>query len=315
MEMVLQKIKNMESEKEKIKRKGFYKGKEEELCFVDFSNVDMRNYKKEKIFEAIKSLRLQSKKPVRKIFVISDVHIPFHNEKALLTAILYAKEEVKPDELLILGDLLDFKAVSFFNKKIEELDLANELRLSVDILKGIIELFDEVKRIVYIEGNHEERIFNYTAKKALPYSNLFKTPFDILRLISHYEFDKKMQYYSIREKGEAFEVIKNRLFAIHGDEYHKGVPSLINITRNILEKAKKNMIFGHWHVSQEYTTTSIDGEVRAAWSVGCLSNLRPEWKPLNNWNWGFAVIYVYDDNFFTVGNKKIFEKSGKLLIV
>jgi predicted phosphodiesterase len=290
-----------------------YKGREEELCIVDFSNADLRR-RTEQLFP---ELRLQSLKPIRKIFIFGDVHVPFHDKKSLLTTLLYAKQEVKPDEVIILGDFLDFKSISSYIKELNERDLTKELLQSAEILKAILELFDSVKRVIYIEANHEERLYSYINKHAPELGNLFKNPLEILEHIKHELPKDKILYHSPRISGNVpFYLIGKRLSCIHGHEYHKGSRhSVINVARTIFQKAQKSILFGHWHVTQEYTHTTIDRELRTAWSVGCLCNLAPEWNPLNQWNHGFAVVYEYEDGFFTVYNKKIIQKGGKAIIV
>jgi len=293
-----------------------YKGKEEELCSVRFDGTSINNENALNVKSLVKSLKLESEKPLKKIFVFGDVHIPFHHINALLTTLYYGIEEVKPDEIIIIGDLFDFKGISSYLKDIKERDLAKELKTSAEILKGMLELFDQAKRIVYIEGNHEERLYNYIYKNASELSGLFSNPLELFKAIG-YNFTNKIFYHSLRtSEYPYYPLVGKRLFAIHGHEYHKGAKhSVINIARNILEKAKKSIIFGHWHITQEYTSTAIDRELRTAWSVGCLSDLKPEWNPLNQWNHGFAIIYVYNDNFFTVMNKKIIEHKNRLIIV
>jgi hypothetical protein len=68
-------------------------------------------------------------------------------------------------------------------------------------------------------------------------------------------------------------------------------------------------MLGHWHVSQEYIVKGITGKVKGGWAVGCLSDLYPEYNPINQWTHGFAKI-TKDHNSFEVDNKKII--NGKI---
>jgi hypothetical protein len=45
----------------------------------------------------------------------------------------------------------------------------------------------------------------------------------------------------------------------------------------------------------------------ACWSVGCLCNLTPAFRPVNDWNHGFAIVYYHEDGTFSVENKTIIE--------
>ncbi|MEM4331453.1 MAG: metallophosphoesterase, partial [Candidatus Anstonellales archaeon] len=217
-----------------------YKGREQELCYIDFRACDLRKARGHSFGNAINQLRLYSEKPAKKIFLMGDLHIPYHDKKALLTALLYAVQEVKPDWLVILGDLLDFKGMSSYLKDIRERDLTKELIESAEILKTITELFAGVEKIIYIEGNHEERLYSYIYKNAPELSGIFKNPLSLFKTIQselgHEIFNDKIKYHTPRESAQPYyPLVGRRLLAIHGHEYHKGSKyGVINVARNIL---------------------------------------------------------------------------------
>ena len=43
----------------------------------------------------------------------------------------------------------------------------------------------------------------------------------------------------------------------------------------------------------------------STWSTGCLCDLHPDYRPLNNWNHGFAIVEVAKDGTFQVQNKTV----------
>ena len=53
--------------------------------------------------------------PAQKALVISDIHIPYHDDEALEVA-LKAGEKAKVDTVVLLGDVLDFYRISRFSK-------------------------------------------------------------------------------------------------------------------------------------------------------------------------------------------------------
>ena len=91
---------------------------------------------------------------------------------------------------------------------------------------------------------------------------------------------------------------------LHGHEI-KTSWNVVNIARTLFLKTFSNIIFGHFHTTQEYIFRTLTGEILGAWSVGCLCNLFPEYRPINNWNNGFAYIEIYRNGDFVVENKKI----------
>jgi hypothetical protein len=48
----------------------------------------------------------------------------------------------------------------------------------------------------------------------------------------------------------------------------------------------------------------------ACWTVGCLCELHPEYRPMNNWNNGFAIIEQLGEGEFLVDNKRVI--NGKV---
>ncbi len=76
-------------------------------------------------------------------------------------------------------------------------------------------------------------------------------------------------------------------------------------------RAKANIIGGHQHQTSEHTESNINGKVVGAWSVGCLCDLHPKYRPVNKWNHGFAIVKQFKDGSFEVHNKKIID--GKIV--
>ena len=98
------------------------------------------------------------KRKKRELF-LSDIHIPYHDEKALSAALNYALDE-KITDIVLAGDVADFKSVSFWERDANERDLNYEVEIIKNILNEIREAFPGAK-IRYIEGNHEEFYLNY----------------------------------------------------------------------------------------------------------------------------------------------------------
>jgi len=94
---------------------------------------------------------------VKKFFFFPDIHFPYHNQKALKSAMNFM-EDFKPDVVVQLGDLVDFYALSTYSKDPsrlltlqQELDLANDFWREVRLRCPDAELYMK-------EGNHEERL-------------------------------------------------------------------------------------------------------------------------------------------------------------
>jgi hypothetical protein len=102
-----------------------------------------------------------------------------------------------------------------------------------------------------------------------------------------------------------------KLTALHGHELGTSIMSPVNIARGLYLKAKDNAICGHHHQSSEHTEPNINGKVVTCWSVACLSELHPDYAPINKYTHGFAHIRVVDEEGnFEVTNLRII--NGKI---
>lgn len=96
-----------------------------------------------------------------------DVHAPNHSVTAMV-AFLKAAVEWKPHILVILGDFADFDSVSLHEPDEVKKTL---LREEAAACKGLLDLIrracgKQLERCIFIEGNHEQRLSRYIARRA-----------------------------------------------------------------------------------------------------------------------------------------------------
>lgn len=236
----------------------------------------------------------------KRIFMLSDVHVPYHNIPALTAAITWAKKR-NPDTILLNGDTIDFYMISRFGKDPKKRSFGGELQAFTELIAALRAEFPSA-RIIFKDGNHEERYNHFLYQKAG-------------ELIGVEEFSLEN---ILRKRAGDIEYITNKriikagdLNIIHGHEFAGGVFSPVNIARGLFLKAKVSAIQGHNHQTSEHTETDMNGRITTTWSVGCLSDLHPEYMPMNKWNHGFAFIEVEGNGDFQVHNKRI-HKGGVL---
>ena len=226
----------------------------------------------------------------QRILIINDIHIKYHDNKALKIALKYGWDN-ECDTIVLNGDIVDFAGISRFNKSYIDRNIAYERNLVIMFLERLREKFKNQK-IVFKAGNHELRLTKFIQDNA-----------EQLEGIEELEIDKffKLDKFGI-EYVDAYSVIKiGSLNIIHG---HEIIGSGINVARMHFLKALDNIIFGHFHRTQDYIQRSIGNKTFGSWSVGCLCSLKPLYYPINNWNHGFAFV-IRDNNYFKVENKKI----------
>ena len=236
----------------------------------------------------------------KKVGILSDVHLPYHNMDALTEALTVLKQE-QVDAVLLNGDTIDCHTLSRFIKDPKKRDFKYE----IDCLKNFFDILDKILgcKIYFKIGNHEARYEHFLMMKA-----------GELKGIEEFEFCNIIK---AREKGiqmiDSNQYMKlNDLNGIHGHEYIGGISAPVNVARGLYLRGKVSAFQGHNHATSEHTETDMNGKVTTTWSIGCLSELHPGYMPLNRWNHGFAWVNL-DDNgkdyqFF---NKRIYK--GKML--
>lgn len=85
----------------------------------------------------------------------------------------------------------------------------------------------------------------------------------------------------------------------------------VSPARGAYMRAKQNVIVGHLHRPSYHPETDMEGNIVAAWSMGCLCELKPSYSPLvSNSQHGFAHVEVDSSGDFTVKNFTII--NGKV---
>lgn len=225
-----------------------------------------------------------------KIAVMNDIHIPFHDKHALKTAIDYISK-YNPDYVLLNGDIGDFYATSRFIRDPQYRDAIKEISLINQFLDYLRSKFTNV---IYKEGNHEVRLFDYIAMKVPEMGGLEAIKIENLLRLK----ERNIIFVSNRNR-----IHIDKLSIIHGNEIPAG--GIINVARTKILRAMGNVLFGHHHVTQEFTQRTIDDKTIGAWAVGCLCGLSPDFSKFNSWNHGFALVETIEGGGFEVLNKRI----------
>ena len=233
--------------------------------------------------------------------IISDAHWPFHDLRRdasghFYGAYLTALQELKTagvQTLILNGDMLDCYQLSSH----EKIELKRSWKWELDVGKKMLEhlrkFFGDGVRIIYREGNHEERFQRYLARKA---SELQGT-IDIESMLGIR--DNGIEWVCNRAK-----MTIGKLWVDHGHEWYGG--GGVMPARSFRMKALDNILVGHVHrTSQDQIRRPLDGSFIAGWSVGCLCDLNPHYAPRNGWNHGFATVQLEGDGTFAVNNRTI----------
>lgn len=234
-----------------------------------------------------------------KVLVLSDIHIPYHSISALTAVFDYTKN-MDIDAILLNGDVLDFFGLSRYCKDPKKRNFAGELKAFEDFMNILNDIYG--CKIYFKLGNHEERYNHFLWMKAGEIAD-----------VEEFQLEE-----IIKKRAKGVVVIKDKriiklghLNVLHGHEFSGGVFSPVNIARGLFLKAKVSAMQGHNHQTSEHSESNLEGKLTTTFSLGCLSELNPEYMPINKWNHGFAIVDIDSKGNFEVSNKRILK--GKVL--
>lgn len=231
--------------------------------------------------------------------VLSDVHVPYHDETAVRASVEHLRGE-RIDCLLLNGDWADFYSISRHEKDPRHRNFKAEVAAVREYLAWVREKFPGIP-IVAKCGNHEERWERWLWQHAPEISddpimgldNWFKMPDLGITLVK----DKRI-------------VLAGRLPILHGHEKGSGISSPVNQARGAFLRLHHTVLEGHGHRTSTHSEPDMFGSETVCFSTGCLCDLRPAYARLNKWNHGFAFVQVHGDGEFDVSNLRI--QSGKV---
>jgi len=226
--------------------------------------------------------------------VISDLHIPYHDQRAVEAAVSYLKKR-KPDVLLINGDYGDWYSVSRYMKDPKKRRLKREIKMQRDGLQWLRSQFPKA-RIVGKEGNHEAR-WSHLLFNAAPEISEFPQV-SLPRILG-------MKTLGVEYVDNQRPIMAGKLPIFHGHELGKGISSPVNAARGVFMRMISTALVGHHHRTSSHTEPNWRHEEIVCWSTGCLCGLNADYAVINKWNAGFAVVEVSADGQFQVDNLRL----------
>lgn len=257
-----------------------------------------------KLMEWIPKSEAKPWKPVkldgRRLGVISDIHIPYHDETAIRAALLHLKSD-KIDHLLINGDLCDFYTISRFIKRPSKRNFKNELQQIRAFLYGLRKEFPHC-HITLKKGNHEARWDHWLWEHA---PEIAESDEMDLRTWLHCE---RLEI-NVVDDLDLMEF--GKLPILHGHELGKGIAAPVNPARGAYLRAKHTILVGHHHRTSSHCESNVYLDECQVWSTGCLCDLRPDYNKYGNGNHGFAEVQRDKAGEFSLQNFRI-SKAGNV---
>jgi predicted phosphodiesterase len=234
--------------------------------------------------------------------VISDLHIRFNANIAIEAALKFG-DTFKPDAILINGDLFDFHQLSRFDKNPTVSKLTAELEGGRQFFNHLRARFPRTK-LHFKLGNHDERWDKYLWESA-------PLLVDIPGMTEGWYEPAGIRTNKVNVVRDRRPVMCGKLPIFHGHELGQGNNSPVNAARGAFLRTKHTAMVAHSHQTSGHADPDLWHNETFVWSIGCLCQKRPQYRPVNNWNWGFAAVTVHKGGEFDVQNLRI-TNSGKV---
>lgn len=210
--------------------------------------------------------------------IISDLHFPYQDNKAITEALKYGLEK-KVNFILINGDLIDFAAISRHEKDWRQRKPHEEFEAARKFLNTLRKAFPNAK-IIFKLGNHDERWEKWLYVKA---PELFDDP--------EFKLEVRLRLGELK-----IDIVKDKqpikigkLTVLHGHELAGGSGG-VNPARAAFLKTLDSVLIGHFHKTSQHTEASMYGDILSVNSQGCLCGMNPHYMPINKWNHGFCYV-------------------------
>ena len=219
---------------------------------------------------------------MKKVVVISDLQVPYHDERAVRNVASFIKR-FKPDQVITIGDEIDLPQISRWTEGTPgwfEQSLGSDRDATVEILWDL-QVTDMIR------SNHTDRLYNVIMKKIPAFLALPELKFEKFM---------KLDELGIKFHRKPLEFAPDWI-AIHGDEGSvKPTPGLTAL--DAARKHGKSVVCGHTHRAGQSAFTEASGgvlgRVLRGVEVGNLMQFSKAgyMKGTGNWQQAFAVFYV-----------------------
>lgn len=230
----------------------------------------------------------------RSTLILPDVQYPFHDH-VILAKLIKVVRERQPDQIVQIGDGIDFPQVSRWSKgKAEE--YSHTLWQHIEGFGALLEEVREAApkaKIIWLEGNHDARLGDYLSTYAAPVS-----AFPVLEMPALFRLDEL----SIKYESGPLRIATN-VYALHGHESGGYCASASAWDAKFTKRygSDKSFVFGHTH--QPFLITrafGYNGKVSPRFTLNAGSIMDP-----------VAATYVKDGAVSWVPSFAWLEDDGK----
>ncbi len=216
-----------------------------------------------------------------RIVIVSDLHSPYH-DKAAWSCLLQVIRETKPETVVVIGDFADCLAISSHPKS---LDRKHDFALEIE---GVNRALDELRessgstcRIVYTQGNHEDRITRYLQSSAPELGGIKELRAEGL--------------FKIKERGIEWVPYRDSIKIGNCSFTHDVGRCGVNTARQSLLDWGGNLVVGHSHRGGLAFQGEAKGSSHFCLNVGWLGDVESvdyqhKMRCRRDWQCGFGIV-------------------------
>tara|TARA_Y100000310_G_scaffold123065_1_gene121826 strand:- start:370 stop:1110 length:741 start_codon:yes stop_codon:yes gene_type:complete len=215
----------------------------------------------------------------KKVLFIPDTHIPYNDRRAWKVLIKSIKQ-FQPEILVILGDFADCFSVSKHDKSPIRKTL---LHKEVDAVRDHLEQLEglEIKRKIYVAGNHEYRLERYITQKAPELFGLVDIPTLLKLPQNNWEYVEYKRHICIGDLAVSHD------YGSAGQTAHRTAAQRLGVP----------VVIGHTHRAASITRRSFHGKHTQSAMFGWLGDVSEvdymhQASAKTNWSTGFGIGYL-----------------------
>ena len=218
-------------------------------------------------------------KAFKRVLFIPDVHVPY-NDACAWKLLIKSIKHFQPDILVILGDFADCFSVSKHDKSPDRKTLLHQ---EIDSVRDHLEQLEglEIKRKIYVAGNHEYRLERYITQKAPELFGLVDIP-TLLHL-----HENKWEYVEYKNHISIGNLAVSHDYGSAGQTAHRTATQRLGVP----------VVIGHTHRAASITRRSFHGKHIQSAMFGWLGDVKEvdymhQAAAKTNWCLGFGIGYL-----------------------
>jgi predicted phosphodiesterase len=223
---------------------------------------------------------VQAQQVLKKVVVLSDVHIPEHDEGAWAASVRFIAD-IKPEYIILNGDFLEMESCSQHGGSPHIVNIENDFKegfLAVNELRNAA----PNAKIVYLEGNHETRLHRFILSKAPSLFKSLSIPAGLsLKELNIEYIEEDQQPYSI-----------GALDILHGHQMMSLPKHHAAKANDIYGASGRTVVFGHSHRPQVHSKPGLKQNEKSI-ALGCLRTKDPKWMHGQKSGWQHQILLAY----------------------